>query len=90
LSLRLEPVPGTDSVVVSGGRVDTTPTVERIVSTFDQAFSESGASKADLRSAVDMSPGSFHRGVNRALQDGLLVNVGTDQRPFYRLGRDAK
>ena len=90
LSLRLEAVPGTDSVVVSGGRVDTTPTVEKLMSTFVQAFSETGASRADLRSAADMSPGSFHRGLNRALQDGLLVNVGTDQRPFYRLGRDAK
>lgn len=90
LALRLEPVPGTDSVVVSGGKVDMTPTVDRLMSTFVQAFEHSGATKADLRAAVDMSPGSFHRAVNRALQDSLLVNVGTDQRPFYRLAGEAK
>lgn len=88
LALRLEAVEGTDSVVVSGGKVDTTPTVERIMSTFVSTFSETGATKADLRSACDMSSGSFHRGVNRALHDGLLVNVGTDTRPFYRLAGD--
>lgn len=90
LALRLEPVPGTDSVVVSGGKVDMTPTVNRLMSTFVQAFDQSGATKADLRAAVELSPGSFHRAVNRALQDGLLVNVGTDQRPFYRLAGEAK
>lgn len=88
LSLRLESVPGTDSVVVSSGRVDMTPTVEKLMSTFVSTFSESGASKAELRMAVDLQPGSFHRAVNRALRDGLLVNVGTDQRPFYQLGSD--
>lgn len=90
LALRLEPVPGTDSVVVSGGKVDMTPTVDKLMSTFDQAFRHSGATKADLRAAVDLSPGSFHRAVNRALQDSLLVNVGTDQRPFYRLAGESE
>lgn len=86
LGLRLQPVPGTDSAVVSTGRVDMTPTQDRLVSTFVQAFSESGATKAELRTAAEMSSGSFHRALNRALQQGFLVNVGTEQRPFYRLG----
>lgn len=90
LSLRLEPVPGTESVIVSSAKVDTTPTVERLMSTFVQVFKDSGGTKADLRRAVDMSPGSFHRAVNRALEEGLLVNVGTNQRPFYRLAGEAK
>jgi hypothetical protein len=86
-TLRLEEIPGTDSVVVSGARgVDTTPTVERIMSTYVQLFSASGATKAELRAALDMSPSSFHRGVNRALEQGFLMNTGTDQRPFYKLG----
>lgn len=84
--LKLQSVPGTDSVVVSGGRVDTTPTADRLVSTFVQAFSESGATKAELRAEAAMSSGSFHRALNRALQQGLLVNVGSEQRPFYRAG----
>ena len=88
LNLRLERIPETDGVVVSRGRVDTTPNLDRLMSAFLSAFSESGASKAELRAAADLPPSSFYRAVNHALRDGLLVNDGTEQRPFYHLGRD--
>lgn len=85
-TLCLEEVPGTDSVVVSTGRVDMTRTLERLMSGFVSTFGTTGASKAELRSVLDMPTGSFHRGLNQALEQGLLINDGTDQRPFYRLG----
>jgi hypothetical protein len=90
IGLQLEPVPGTDSAIVSSGRVDMTPSQDRLMSAFVQAFGTSGATKAELRAAADMASGSFHRALNRVLQQGFLVNVGTEQRPFYQLGGDVK
>ena len=31
-----------------------------------------------------MDPATFYRAVNDLLESGDLINVGTDQRPFYK------
>ena len=84
--LKLDPIPGTESVAVSvhrgGGQTDR---AERLLSTFVQHFSETGASKAELRSIAEVSGGTFHRALSDLLKSGDLVNEGTDKRPFYRL-----
>jgi hypothetical protein len=58
------------------------------MSTFVSNFSETGASRAELRKAAAddgmTSSGAFSRALNDLLRRGALINHGTDQRPFYR------
>jgi hypothetical protein len=84
--LQLDLIDGTASGVLSrrhqgGGNTDRH---DRLFSTYRQHFSTTGASRADLRRVADMSDGTFYRAVNDLLKRGLLVNQGTDARPFYR------
>lgn len=84
LTLRLDAVPGTDSAVLASATADMTRNDEALLSVFVSAFSETGASKAELRNAAGLSPASFARSLNALVRRGLLVNRGTEQRPFYR------
>lgn len=52
-------------------------------------YSEDGASGAQIRKALDMAESSFSMAKTQLLKDGLLVNTGTDQRPFYKLTEKA-
>jgi AAA domain len=84
--LRLDLIDGTDSGVLSrfhqgGGNTDRH---DRLISTYLHHFSTTGASRADLRRVTDMADSTFYRAVNDLLDRGLLVNTGTDARPFYR------
>lgn len=84
LSLKIKPV--LDScVLVSTQRVDKRPTADALLSIFLSTFSETGASKAELRVAAGMPPASFHRALNDLLSSQLLINAGTEQRPFYKI-----
>lgn len=88
--LFLDLIDGTGSGVISVHHpvagVDKTNRADRLLSTFVHHFVHTGASKAELRMVADMPPATFHRAVNDLLQSGKLVNVGSDQRPFYKAG----
>jgi hypothetical protein len=85
LQLKLNPV--LDSgVIVSTLGVDIRPTAHELMSTFVSTFSETGASRAELRNASAMASASFGRAVNDLVKAGALINEGSDTRPFYKLG----
>jgi AAA domain len=84
-NLKVEPIKGTNGAAVSvhrgGGQ---TERGDRLLSTFVQHFSTSGATKRELRDVCEMSTGTFHRALDDLLKSGELVNEGTDKRPFYK------
>lgn len=85
-TLRLDVIEGTGSAVVGVDRsVENTVRGDKLFSTFGSTFKATGASKSELRSASDMSPGTFYRALSDLLESGRIVNTGTDKRPFYRL-----
>lgn len=86
--LRLLPIEGTGSVVVESVRLsaDTTAGVRTLMSAYMSTFDSTGATKADLRTIADMPSASYHRALNTAVSEGLLINTGSDKRPFYVLG----
>ena len=84
--LRIDPITGTESAVISGHREGgQTPRGQALLSTFVQLFGETGASKSELRAASDMSQGTFYRALSDLLKAGEINNIGTAQRPFYKL-----
>lgn len=83
-TLTLDPVAGTDSVVLSA-TAGTTNASERVLSAFVSAFEHTGASKAELRNVASMPSASFHRGLDALVSSGTLVNRGSEKRPFYKL-----
>jgi hypothetical protein len=87
LQLRLSPVLSS-GVVVSAVGADMNSRARELMSVFMSAFGATGATKADLRNVADLSPSSFHRSLNELVNAGVLVNEGTDARPFYRKGAD--
>lgn len=88
--LRLDLVDGTGSGVISVHRgVNKTGRADRLLSTFVRDFAATGATKAELRAASEMDPGTFYRAVNDLLQSGDLINEGTEKRPFYKAGERA-
>lgn len=84
--LKLDPIMGTESAVLSvhreGGQ---TGRGGKLLSTFVHLFSETGATKTELRASVDLSQGTFYRALSDLLKSGELINTGTDARPFYKL-----
>lgn len=83
--LKLDPIPGTESAVISVHRgVDKPDRADRLLSTFDHLFSATGASRAELRNATDLPNTTFLRALNDLVKSGDLVNVGTEKRPFYK------
>jgi hypothetical protein len=83
--LKIDPLPGTESAVISvhrgGGQNDR---ADRLLSIFVRHFSQTGASKAELRLVADMPPATFHRALSDLLRSGDLVNTATEQRPFFK------
>lgn len=61
-----------------------------VLSIFDELFVDTGSSKAALREACKeagiTSSGVFTRAVNALVRAGVLINHGTDQRPYYKKG----
>lgn len=87
--LKLDPVEGTASCIVSAGNlstlgVDKSERAQRLLSTFVHHFVHTGASKAELRTVAELPPATFHRALSDLIKSGELVNEGTDRRPFYR------
>ena len=82
---RLDPVPDTGSAVISVHRgVDKPERADRLLSTFVHNFSQTGASKAELRKVADMPEATFFRALSDLLKSGDLINEGTEKRPFYK------
>lgn len=71
---------------VSANPADMAPRAAALMSAFMSAFGTIGASKAELRTVADQPPATFARSVKALVQQGLLLNVGTDQRPYYKPG----
>jgi len=84
--LRLDPVEGTGSVVVVSHRGETGDgRAESLLSTFESHFSESGAYSSALFEVSGLTRSTFYRALSDLLKRGLIVNTGTDMRPFYKL-----
>lgn len=89
--LRLDPIPGTDSVTVSASNLSTwggqNPSrADKLLSIFVQHFLSTGASKAELRLIAEMPNATFHRALSDLVESGRLINIGTDKRAFYKTG----
>jgi hypothetical protein len=87
--LRLDSIPGTSSCTISAGNlstqgVDKPERADRLLSTFVHHFSQTGASKSELRNVADMPAATFHRALCDLLKTGDLINDGTEKRPFYK------
>lgn len=65
-------------------------TAERVLALFRRNFSETGASKAELRDTaieeVGISRTWAYAAINRLLNDGRLINKGSESRPLLKLG----
>ncbi|NGY63429.1 AAA family ATPase [Lentzea sp. NEAU-D13] len=59
---------------------------ELLMSAFMSAFSATGCTMKQLRDEAGMPSSSFHRTLNRLVDGGKLVKVGTGTRDHYRLG----
>lgn len=85
LQLRLSTV--LDSgVIVSAVGADMNGKARDLLSVFMSAFGATGATKAELRNVADLPSATFHRAVNELVEGGVLINTGTDARPFYVQG----
>lgn len=85
--MALNPIPGTGSCVIGksvhlgGGQTDR---AQQLLSTFVHHFSETGATKAELKLVSGMSTRTFYRALDDLVKHGELTNIGTDTRPFYK------
>ncbi len=85
-NLRFEAIPESDSGImihrqdheISGRQSD-------LMSVIMSAFSDTGCTKAELRAAANMPPATFSDALNALVKSGLVINTGTDKRPFYKL-----
>ena len=85
MTLTLNPIPGTESAVISVHHgVDKPERADKLLSTFRALFGQTGASRAELRTAAEMPSATFHRALNDLLESGELINHGSDKRPFYK------
>ena len=85
--LRIDPVPGTESCVVTvhrgGGQ---SPRGDKLLSTFVQHFEATGATKAELEKIAGMTHGTFTRAFNDLVKSGDLVPDNPAHRyPLYRV-----
>ena len=59
---------------------------EDLLSVFRECFADNGCSKAELRNVAGQAPATFARSLKSLVQRGVLLNAGSDQRPFYKPG----
>lgn len=85
--LRLKPV--LDSCVLENVRGQDhalNGKAEQLLSVFRECFADTGCSKAELRNVAEQAPATFARSLKSLVLQGLLLNTGTDQRPYYKPG----
>jgi hypothetical protein len=91
--LRIDPIPGTGSAVMSAHHDNGLVQTERgtaLLTIFMQNFETTGASKSELRTvamAAGMPNTTFYRALDDLLKTGKLTNDGTAKRPFYMLSQ---
>lgn len=88
--LQLKPV--LDSCIVQNTRGQDhvlSGRAEALMSAFSEHFADMGASKAELRAVADQAPATFARSLRSLVTQGLLVNHGSDARPFYKPGKES-
>ncbi len=88
-TLKLSLIEGSGSGVVEASNlstwgVDKPERADKLLSTFVHHFSQTGASKAELRKVAEMPDATFYRAVSDLLKCGDLINEGTSKRPFYK------
>jgi hypothetical protein len=84
--LKLEPVEGTGSVIISLSRGESN--VDRadiLLSHFHSHFAGTGASATQLLKVAEMPESTFYRALSDLRKRGVLINEGTDKRPFYKV-----
>lgn len=86
--LTFQAVEGTDSGVAvwSQEGLGLRPTAGELLSHFQSHFTATGATATQMLEASGMSKSSFYRALNDLISSGVLVNHGTDKRPFYKEG----
>lgn len=57
---------------------------EGLMSVFTEHFADIGCTKAELRTVADLAPATFARSLTSLVTQGLLLNSGTDARPYYK------
>ena len=78
------------SCVLQASRGDMSESQERLMAIFAKHFSSTGATKMELRAMACGAPTSmpmttFYRALNQLVQDGTLVNFGTDKQPYFKV-----
>ncbi|GAA0980526.1 hypothetical protein GCM10009551_022190 [Nocardiopsis tropica] len=61
------------------------PSDDKLLSAMRDSFGTTGATSAQLKDAAAVAKSSFYRSLNVLVTRGLLINTGTDKRPFYTL-----
>lgn len=91
--LRIEPVDGTESAVVSlGGVADSLTRADRLFAIICQKSATSGIADAQLKTfaqAAGMSERTYMRGRDDLLKDGRVVNIGTAKKKLLVMGPTA-
>jgi hypothetical protein len=83
--LKLEPVDGTESMVVEVSRGGTNSgRGDKLLSHFRSHFAGRGAYATQLLESSEMPKTTFYRALSDLLERGELINDGTDKRPFYK------
>ncbi|MDE3725339.1 AAA family ATPase [Nocardiopsis sp. N85] len=67
---------------------DLSPTDVKLLGIMRDSFGTTGATGAQLRETSEIPKSSFYRALNTLVERGLVVNTGTDKRPFYVLPED--
>ena len=90
----LKPLPVLASLVLEAARPsmrdqdeDTTAGASQILSLLTVAFSETGATRTDLRDACQLPRTSFYRSLNALVKSGQVVNTGTKRAPLYEIAQ---
>jgi hypothetical protein len=84
--LKLEPVEGTESMIVEVSRGGTNDgRGDKLLSHIRSHFGDRGAYSSQLFESSEMPKSTFYRALSDLLERGELINGGTDKRPFYKL-----
>ena len=68
---------------------ETTKSEDRILEVMRDAFETTGATPTQLTEVSGIARASVYRAVNGLVIKGMLINSGTDKRPFYVLSNRA-
>lgn len=92
--LTLTPFPNTDSCIVERARATTTAErsdqAQQLIDCFKEYFQQTGATGKQLHDIAEeqlkIPRSSYYRIRANLLEEKLIINTGSEQRPFYKLG----